>query len=288
MRVDQIGAADSIESLCDGASSRRNQLLVDLGGELGLGAIDGAADADLPTLSGQVKGLARSYKAFGQVLTEALGDHLKKVLGPTGKRQAAIAERVTDVWQLGPGWASHTLAELAMSSREGTSVRGGEFGPLSGLATGSDVDAAIDASVAAVAARHGVSVDLPSTGGGEATIDAAAMAEFTSQITGPDGVLASSARLVLDQLGLSAQPTLVEPNADDAAILARVESELGSDWAKLTLAGIRRGQGRAARRPLGERTRGPRAHRPRRRPGCQLRRRGPGGRGPGHVACHPR
>ena len=54
---------------------------------------------------------------------------------------------------------------------------------------------------------------------GEATIDAAAMAEFTSQITGPDGVLASSARLVLDQLGLNDQPTAVEPNADDAAIL---------------------------------------------------------------------
>ena len=234
MRMDQIGAADSIESLCDGASSRRNQLLVDLGGELGLGAIDGAADADLPTLSGQVKGLARGYKAFGQVLTEALGDHLKKVLGPTGKRQAYVAERVTDVWQLGPGWASHVLAELAMSSRDGSSVRGGDFGSLSGLATGADVDAAIDASVAAVAARHGVSVDLPSTGGGEATIDAAALGEFTAQITGPDGVLASSARLVLDQLGLREQPTVVEPNADDAAILERVESELGSDWAKLT------------------------------------------------------
>ena len=51
MRPDQIGAADSIESLCDGASSRRNQLLVDLGGELGLGAIDGAADADCNALS---------------------------------------------------------------------------------------------------------------------------------------------------------------------------------------------------------------------------------------------
>ncbi len=162
MRLDQIGAADSIESLCDGASSRRNQLLVDLGGELGLGAIDGAADADLPTLSGQVKGLARGYKPFGPVLTEALGDHLKKVLGPTGKRQATIAERVTDVWQLGPGWARHALVELAMSSREGASVRGGDFGSVSGLASGSDVDAAIDASVAAVAARHGVSVDLPS------------------------------------------------------------------------------------------------------------------------------
>jgi len=234
MRLDQIGAADSIETLCDGASSRRNQLLVDLGGELGLGAIDGAADADIPSLSTQVKGLARGYKAFGPVLSEALGDHLKKLLGPTGKRQAAIAERVTDVWQLGPGWASHVLAEVAMSSRDGASVRGGEFGELGGLSTAADVDAAVDAAVQTVAARHGVSVALPSSGGGEATIDAAALGEFTAQITGPDGVLASSARLVLDQLGLTEVPATVEPDEADAIVLARVESELGSDWAKLT------------------------------------------------------
>ncbi|MEV7395791.1 fatty acid synthase subunit beta domain-containing protein [Aeromicrobium sp. NPDC092404] len=235
MRLDQIGAADTIESLCDGASSRRNQLLVDLGGELSLGAIDGAADADLPTLSTQVKGLARGYKPFGPVLAEALGDHLKKVLGPTGKRQSAVAERVADVWQLGPGWASHALVELALSSREGSSVRGGEYGSLTGLASAADVDAAIDASVQAVAARHGISVDLPSTGGGEgATIDAAALGEFTAQITGPDGVLASSARLVLDQLGLTDVPAVVETDEADAEILARVEAELGSDWAKLT------------------------------------------------------
>src|SRR5690625_5941292 len=37
---DLIGPADSIETLTEGASSRRNQLLVDLGAELGLGAID--------------------------------------------------------------------------------------------------------------------------------------------------------------------------------------------------------------------------------------------------------
>lgn len=233
MRLDQIGAADSIESLCDGASSRRNQLLVDLGGELGLGAIDGAADAAIPALEAQVKGLARGYKPFGPVLTEALGDHLKKVLGPTGKRQAAIAERVSDVWQLGPGWASHVLAELAMSSREGSSIRGGAYGSLS-IASGADVDAAVDASVLAVGSRLGVAVDMPSSGGGEATIDAAALGEFTAQITGPDGVLASSARLVLDQLGLTDVPVEIEPDAADAVVLARVEAELGSDWAKLT------------------------------------------------------
>jgi len=236
LRLDQIGAADSIESLCDGVSSRRNQLLVDLGGELGLGAIDGAADADMGALAVTVKGLARGYKPFGPVLTEALGDHLKKVLGPTGKRQATITERVTETWQLGPGWAGHVLAELALASREGTSVRGGDFGSVKALATGADVDAAIDACVQTVAARHGVAVDLPSAGGGGggATIDAAALGEFTAQITGPDGVLASAARLVLDQLGLADVVVAAETDSADAEVLARVEAELGPDWARLT------------------------------------------------------
>ena len=234
LRLDQIGAADSIESLCDGVSSRRNQLLVDLGGELGLGAIDGAAEADIPTLSTQVTGLARSYKPFGPVLSEALADHLKKVLGPAGKKQAAIAERVTDTWQLGPGWAKHVLAELALATRDGSSVRGGDLGTLSGLSSAADVDAAVDASVQAVAARHGVTVDLPSVGGGEATVDAAALAEITGEITGADGVLASTARHLLRRLGLEDAPAAPETSSDDAEVLARVEAELGSDWVSLT------------------------------------------------------
>lgn len=235
LRLDQIGAADSIESLCDGASSRRNQLLVDLGGELGLGAIDGAADADVPTLCTQVVGLARGYKPFGPVLGEAIGDHLKKVLGPSGRRQGAIAERVTGTWELGSGWAHHVTAELAMSTRDGTSVRGGGFGDVQ-VASAADVDTAIDTAVQAVAARHGVSVDLPSAGGAEgATIDAAALGEFTDQITGPDGVLAASARLVLDRLGLVDRAEAVEvDSSSDRAVLARVEAELGPDWAKQT------------------------------------------------------
>ncbi|QMW65865.1 DUF1729 domain-containing protein [Mumia sp. ZJ1417] len=234
MRLDQIGAADSIESLCDGASSRRNQLLVDLGGELSLGAIDGAADADLPTLSGQVKGLARAYKPFGPVLATALGDHLTKVLGPTGKRQAAIAERVTGAWQLGPGWASHVTAELALATREGTSVRGGAFGDLN-VAAG--FDAAVDAAVQAIGARHGVAVALPSAGGGgDVTVDAAALGEITAGITGPDGVLASTARHLLAKLGVAptAETTASATSDADAAVLAQVEAELGTEWARLT------------------------------------------------------
>ena len=235
MRLDQIEPLDSIESITDGASSRRNQLLMDLGSELDLGAIDGAAEADLTALRGQVGKLARTYKPFGPVLGDAVNDLLRAALGPSGRRPGAVADRVTKTWELGPGWAKHVTVELALGTREGTSVRGGALGglhdgPLSDVAA---VDAAIDAAVAAVAARHGVAVSLPSAGGAAgAVIDSAALDEFASTVTGPDGVLASVARLVLGQLGIETPVSTPEP-VTDAELIDLVSAELGADWPRL-------------------------------------------------------
>ncbi len=235
MRIDQIEELDSIESITDGASSRRNQLLVDLGSELNLGAIDGAAEADLAGLRSQVTKLARTYKPYGPVLSDAINDQLRTVLGPSGKRPAAIAERVKKTWELGEGWAKHVAVEVALGTREGTSVRGGAMGHLheGALADAASVDKVIDAAVTSVAARRGVSVALPSAGGGGgATIDAAALGEFTDQITGRDGVLASAARLILGKLGLE-DPVSALPAATDAELIDLVTAELGSDWPRL-------------------------------------------------------
>ena len=235
MRVDQIEALDSIESITDGASSRRNQLLMDLGSELNLGAIDGAAEADLTALRGQVTKLARTYKPFGPVLSDAVNDQLRTVLGPSGKRPAAITERVTKTWELGPGWAKHVTVELALGTREGSSVRGGALGGLhdGALADTAAVDKAVDAAVAAVAARHRVSVALPSAGGGGGgVVDSAALDEFAATVTGPGGVLASAARLVLGQLGLDS-PVSTPAAGADAELIDLVTAELGSDWPRL-------------------------------------------------------
>ncbi|MBU8831470.1 type I polyketide synthase [Mycolicibacterium goodii] len=235
MRIDQIEALDSIESITDGASSRRNQLLVDLGSELNLGAIDGAAEADLGALKGQVTKLARTYKPFGPVLSDAINDQLRTVLGPSGKRPAYITERVTKTWELGPGWAKHVTVEFALGTREGSSVRGGDLGGLhaGALADAAGVDKVIDAAVAAVAARRGVSVSLPSAGGASGgVVDSAALGEFAEKVTGPDGVLASAARLVLNQLGLGEAVTTPE-KATDAELIDLVTTELGSDWPRL-------------------------------------------------------
>jgi fatty acid synthase len=235
MRIDQIEELDSIESLTDGASSRRNQLLVDLGSELNLGAIDGAAEADLAGLRTQVTKLARTYKPFGPVLTDAINDQLRTVLGPSGKRPGAIAERVKKTWELGDGWAKHVTVEVALGTREGISVRGEGLGGLheGALADAAAVEKVIDSAVGAVAARRGVAVGLPSSGdGGGATVDVAALGEFTEQITGRDGVLASAARLVLNQLGLD-DPVTTPPSSTDAALIDLVTAELGSDWPRL-------------------------------------------------------
>ncbi|BBX72691.1 type I polyketide synthase [Mycobacterium shinjukuense] len=235
MRIDQIEELDSIESITDGASSRRNQLLVDLGSELNLGAIDGAAEADLAGLRSQVTKLARTYKPYGPVLSDAINDQLRTVLGPSGKRPGAIAERVKKAWELGDGWAKHVTVEVALGTREGTSVRGGALGHLheGALADAASVDKVVDAAVASVAARRGVTVALPSAGGGGgATIDAAVLSEFTDRITGRDGVLASAARLVLNQLGLD-DPVSAMPSATDAELIDLVGAELGADWPRL-------------------------------------------------------
>jgi fatty acid synthase, bacteria type len=236
MRIDQIEPLDSIESITDGASSRRNQLLVDLGSELDLGAIDGAAEADLAGLKGQVTKLARTYKPYGPVLSDAINDQLRTALGPSGKRPAAIAERVKKTWQLGDGWVKHVTAEVALGTREGSSVRGGSLGGLhdGALADAATVDKVIDAAVQSVASRRGVAVALPSAGGaaGGGVVDSAALTEFAEKVTGRDGVLASAARMMLNQLGLDNAVTTPEA-ATDAELIDLVTAELGSDWPRL-------------------------------------------------------
>ena len=210
-------------------------MLVDLGSELNLGAIDGAGEADLAGLKTQVTKLARTYKPFGPVLSDAVNDQLRTVLGPSGKRPAYLVERVKKTWELGDGWAKHVIVEVALGTREGSSVRGGALGGLheGALGDAASVYKVVDAAVSAVAARLGVPVSLPSAGGATGgVVDSAALSEFADQVTGPNGVLAAAARTILGQLGLGGD--LRTPEASpDAELIDLVTAELGSDWPRL-------------------------------------------------------
>ncbi|WP_194948111.1 type I polyketide synthase [Actinomyces trachealis] len=240
IRPEQIGATDTTESLTNGVSSRRNQLLMDLGTELQLASIDGAADADMTALAATVAKGAPSYKPFGPVLTEAVRTGLGRLLGPSGVRANRVAERVKGTWGLGEGWVSHVTAALVLGTREGASMRGEDLAALGSSAPATSaaaVDALIDAAVQATASARGVAVAKASATGGSgggAVVDSAALDAFADAVTGESGVLAHTARTMLAALGLSEPAHLDAQAGDEAAttraLLAAVDAELGSGW----------------------------------------------------------
>ena len=238
VRPDQVLDRDTTESLTNGVSSRRNQLLMDLSAELNLASIDGAAEADVATLSQTVDRLAHNYQPFGPVLGEAIRERTRKLFGALGVKASHITERVTGTWQLGAGWAAHVTGEILLGTREGSSTREGDLATLGSEAPSSaaGVDALIDAAVHAVAAAHGTQVSLPSAGGGAAgggVVDSAALDAFAETVTGSDGVLATAARQVLHQLGLDAPAELGDPDEDGSALVDAVAAELGQGWQDL-------------------------------------------------------
>ncbi|MGB7982097.1 MAG: fatty acid synthase subunit beta domain-containing protein, partial [Candidatus Nanopelagicales bacterium] len=104
VRVDQLGN-DSIESLVDGASSRRNQVLMDLGKEFGVPAIDGAHEAPLAELTAALAERSAGYRYPGPVLGSAVSGALTAALGPLGATASTLARRVSGHWGRDTGWA---------------------------------------------------------------------------------------------------------------------------------------------------------------------------------------
>ena len=235
VRLDQIGSNDTTDTLTNGVSSRRNQLLMDISSELGVASVDGAAEATLDKLAQIVNKAAPNYKPFGAVLSEALRDRLRSLFGAAGVKQQYIRDRVANVWQLGEGWVASVLAALLLDTREGSSSRGGDLAklPTAAVQNKPEADKLIDAAVEVVAQLKGVAVALPSAGGaaGGAVVDSAALDAFAEKVTGSNGVLAATARFVLNELGVAA-PAPEESEDENAAVVAAVEAELGSDWPK--------------------------------------------------------
>ncbi|OKL49280.1 type I polyketide synthase [Boudabousia marimammalium] len=232
---DQITPIDTTDSLTNGVSSRRNQLLMDMSTELGVASIDGASEADLATLQTRVEIAAPGYAPYGPVLADVMRARLRTILAGAGLKANEVAERVTGTWGLPSSWIAPVEVALVLGTREGESVRGGNLNTL-GAATASSQKQAhelIDAAIQATAQRAQVSVTLPQAGssGGGGVVDSAALSAYAASVTGPSGVLAQTARLILSQLGLTneAAPALAENDTD---LVNAVEAELGPDWLK--------------------------------------------------------
>ncbi len=184
VRVEQLDQ-DSIDSLVDGASSRRNQVLMDLGKEFGVPAIDGAHEAPLAELTAALIERSAGYRYPGPVLGAAVSGALTAALGPLGATASTLARRVSGHWALGEGWAARSALALALGTREGTSRRGGDLATLAGASA----DDLIDAAVQAAAAQAGIAV-APATASGPVggPVDARAVIELREHV---EGILAT-------------------------------------------------------------------------------------------------
>lgn len=235
IRLDQIGDTDTTDTLTNGVSSRRNQLLMDISSELGVASVDGAAEAPMSALKKLVDSVAPRYKAFGAVLSDIVRERLRALFGAAGVKPAQIDKRISEVWQLGEGWRAHVLAALVLQTREGASVRGENLAQLSTdpAKNTAAADALIDAAIAQVAQAHVVSVSQPGAAGaaGGAVVDSAALDAFAQQVVGADGILAATAKFVLAKLGVEAPKAETESD-ENAAVVSAVEAELGADWPK--------------------------------------------------------
>ncbi|OFT55584.1 type I polyketide synthase [Corynebacterium sp. HMSC05H05] len=229
IRPEQINTSDTIEELTGGVSSRRNQLLMDMSAELGVPAIDGAAESDVATLRERVSTAAPGYCPFGPVLGEAVGARLRQLLGSAGLKPAFVGEHLAAVWALPDSWTAHVEAEILLGTRTEESVRGGALATLPEASSKAEVHALIDRAVENVAARHGVDVAPVSAGGATSggVVDSAALDAYKSEVT---DTLVATARTLLFKLGIEDES--VEVEAPDTTVVETIEAELGVGWAR--------------------------------------------------------
>ncbi len=231
VRLDQLGD-DSIEQLVDGASSRRNQVLMDLGKELGLGSVDGAHEVPLPELLERLVPLARGHRHPGPVLAAMVDGGVAAAAGRLATSPAKLLERVTTTWGLGPGWVERCRLELALGTRDGASRRGGNLRTLS-AATAEEL---VDEALAAVAARLGVTLARPAAEERGATLGGAAVDDLVQGVATAIGEASSAAIAALSattgvELDAGAK---VDRTADVTTTkrLAALEAEHGADRAE--------------------------------------------------------
>lgn len=232
VRPDQIDDTETLDALFEGVSSRRNQALLDLGAEFDAGSLDAAHEKPLARLAAELTPRATRYRHPGPYLRAAQDEAIRLTLGRAGFSRREATAYLEATYALGPGLTAHALDLLALETRDGASSRGGPLGSLTIPATTrAEATALLDQLIDRVAQhlnrpipRAGANTTTP---GG--TVDAAAVTALADHITGPTGLLATTARDLLHRLG--ATPAPVTPTPDQApALRARIDAEHGPGY----------------------------------------------------------
>ena len=232
VRPDQVGPTDTIDGLFDGVSSRRNQVLMDLGAEFECGSIDRAHEIPVSELAAEVARRAPRYKAPGAYLSKAIDEAAKKSLAKAGLSARDLASRLESAFGFGPGLSAHALVTMTTATRAGASARGGELTTVNAPATKADADPFLDQLVAELSqskALSGLSLGRlgAASAGSGGVVDMAAVAAIEDRLFGEQGVLAKAAE------ALHPRPIVPAPTFPDTSALDNLTAELGEDFIKL-------------------------------------------------------
>ena len=163
VRPEQLDDEEPLDELFQGASSRRNQVLLDLAREFGLSGGEGVAQQPVGELVRTLREQGASYRFPGPYLRDTVAAGLTRALGRSGLSRADATAHLASAWGLGPGLADHVLALLALETRSGPSARGGVLGRLAEATatTAASGRELVDAAAALAGEALGVALARP-------------------------------------------------------------------------------------------------------------------------------
>jgi fatty acid synthase len=230
LRPEQLDDAETLDDLFQGASSRRNQVLLDLGRELGLSSAEGVPRQPIGELVRTLREQGAHYRFPGVYLRDTVAAGLTRALGRAGFTRIEAGTRLAGAWGLGPGLVDHVLALLALETRPGPSSRGGPLGRLAEAGAVSPAEGA--ALVDRAAALAGEALGLPLVRIARAAPATAATNDAAAGVPGRvEEALTAAARALLGGLGpAGGTQSSAEDSARGEALdrLAVLDAELGA------------------------------------------------------------
>lgn len=199
VRTEEISEEENIDNLFGGNSSKRNQVMADLGAEFKTQSLDGAHEKSIRELS-KVLEEQSSYQQPGPYLRTTFEDTLKKFFPPDFGR-TEVFKHLREERGLTESGVFALSIYLPLAVREGESVR---KGPLSTLSLGSRLsgskdaarwlDQAVDSYASARGIRIGKKSSQASGGAGGTKVDAAALEELERKYFGAEGIFGKTIR----------------------------------------------------------------------------------------------
>ncbi len=233
VRADEVRVEESIEQLTGGNSSRRNQVMADLGAEFGIGAVDGAHELPFAALVDAItRAGGQRYRAQGPYLRAQVTAALKPFALSTRDVLAALSSRGVP-----EGRSLTFLNRAALWLRAGESTRAGSLAPVALPKAGDRAGAMawFEAALARFAADEGFALGGGGASGGGATVDAKALEQLLAKYFGVGGAFLESLRFAEAALGRDVWAELevkAEAGTDDDDRLARYDAEHGQSYEK--------------------------------------------------------